>query len=213
MTSTPAPRGSAVLELVEVMDRLRSPGGCPWDAEQTHASLAPYLVEETYETIDAIDSGDLTHLAEELGDVLLQVVFHARVGQEHPSEPFDIDEVARGIAAKLRRRHPHVFADVVATTPEQVAANWTQIKASERAAAGAPADADPLRRIPVSMPPLARAARVVNALDGAGASGRLDARADESDPGGRLLALVAELVRAGLDPDQVLRSALADLGR
>jgi NTP pyrophosphatase (non-canonical NTP hydrolase) len=113
------PSGAALLDLVAVMDRLRSPGGCPWDAEQTHASLVPYLVEETYEAVEAIESGERDHMAEELGDVLLQVVFHARVAQEDEVAPFDIDDVAAGIAAKLRRRHPHVFGDVVADTPER----------------------------------------------------------------------------------------------
>ena len=107
------PAGSALLDLVAVMDRLRSPGGCPWDAEQTHASLLPYLVEETYEAVEAIEAGDRAHMAEELGDVLLQVVFHARVAQEDAQAPFDIDDVAAGIADKLRRRHPHVFGDVI----------------------------------------------------------------------------------------------------
>lgn len=139
MTGGPGPSvpsGAALLDLVAVMDRLRSPGGCPWDAEQTHASLVPYLVEETYEAVEAIESGERDHMAEELGDVLLQVVFHARVAQEDEVAPFDIDDVAAGIAAKLRRRHPHVFGDVVADTPEAVAANWSVIKAAEKAAKG-----------------------------------------------------------------------------
>ncbi len=125
--------GLGLLDVVAVMDRLRSPGGCPWDAEQTHASLRPYLLEEAQEAAEAIDSGDLTHLAEELGDVLLQVVFHARLGREDAREPFDVDDVAAGLVAKLVRRHPHVFGDVVAHTPEQVAANWERIKAAEKA--------------------------------------------------------------------------------
>ncbi len=128
----PALTGLGLLDVVAVMDRLRSPGGCPWDAEQTHASLRPYLLEEAHEAAEAIDSGDPAHLAEELGDVLLQVVFHARLGQEDASEPFDIDDVAAGLVAKLVRRHPHVFGDVVAHTPEQVAANWERIKAAEK---------------------------------------------------------------------------------
>ena len=128
----PALTGLGLLDVVAVMDRLRSPGGCPWDAEQTHASLRPYLLEEAHEAAEAIDSGDRAHLAEELGDVLLQVVFHARLGQEDASEPFDIDDVAAGLVAKLVRRHPHVFGDVVAHTPEQVAANWERIKAAEK---------------------------------------------------------------------------------
>ena len=228
MTSAGAPaddpvRGMALVELVAVMDRLRSPGGCPWDAEQTHASLAPYLVEETYEALEAIDAvgsaqpGARAHLAEELGDVLLQVVFHARVAQEHPDEPFDIDTVATGIAAKLRRRHPHVFGDVVATTSQQVSSNWAAIKAAERAAAEPPSraagpESEPgvaraLRGIPAGMPPLARAAQVVARVDRAGAGAAVTGAVDDS-PGGRLLALVAELVRAGLDPDTELRAAL-----
>jgi XTP/dITP diphosphohydrolase len=227
VTSAGAPaddpvRGMALVELVAVMDRLRSPGGCPWDAEQTHASLAPYLIEETYEALEAIDAvgsaqpGARAHLAEELGDVLLQVVFHARVAQEHPDEPFDIDTVADGITAKLRRRHPHVFGDVVATTPQQVSANWAAIKAAERAAEPPSRAAGPepetgvagvLRGIPAGMPPLARAAQVVARVDRAGVGAAVAGAADDS-PGGRLLALVAELVRAGLDPDTELRAAL-----
>jgi NTP pyrophosphatase (non-canonical NTP hydrolase) len=103
--------GSRLLDLVAVMDTLRSPGGCPWDAEQTHTSLLPYLLEETHEVIEAVEARDRDHLVEELGDLLLQVVFHARVGAENRTEPFDIDEVAAGIVAKLVRRHPHVFGD------------------------------------------------------------------------------------------------------
>jgi XTP/dITP diphosphohydrolase len=127
--------GARLLDAVAVMDRLRSPGGCPWDAQQTHASLARYLTEEAQETVEAIASGDRTHLAEELGDVLLQVLFHARVAQEDP-EPFDIDDIAAGLVAKLVRRHPHVFADAVASTPEEVEAQWARIKAAERALDG-----------------------------------------------------------------------------
>lgn len=132
--------GARLLDVVAAMDRLRSPGGCPWDAEQTHASLAPYLVEETYETLDAIESGDLRHLAEELGDVLLQVVFHARVAADEP-DGFDIDDVAGHLIDKLVRRHPHVFAtgaDVPEgiDSPEQVEQAWERIKSEERAAAG-----------------------------------------------------------------------------
>ncbi|MGW6131938.1 MazG family protein [Cellulomonas sp. NPDC055163] len=96
-------------ELVATMDRLRSPGGCPWDAQQTHTSLVPYALEEAYEVAEAAEAGDRADLREELGDLLLQVVFHARIAQEHPTEPFDLDDVARGITAKLVRRHPHVF--------------------------------------------------------------------------------------------------------
>lgn len=124
--------GARLLDVVAVMDRLRSPGGCPWDAAQTHTSLLPYLAEESEEYAEAVRSGDRAHMAEELGDVLLQVAFHARVAQDDPLEPFDIDVVAGLLVDKLVRRHPHVFADVQATTPEEVEANWARIKAEEK---------------------------------------------------------------------------------
>jgi XTP/dITP diphosphohydrolase len=125
--------GARLLDVVAVMDRLRSPGGCPWDAEQTHQSLLPYLHEEAGEFAEAVASGDQPHMAEELGDVLLQVAFHARVAQEHPSEPFDIDDVAGHLVDKLVRRHPHVFADGDASTPAEVEAQWARIKEQEKA--------------------------------------------------------------------------------
>ena len=128
--------GARLLDVVAVMDRLRSPGGCPWDAAQTHSSLLPYLREETEEFVEAVESGDRRHMAEELGDVLLQVAFHARVAQDDPDEPFDIDTVAGVLVDKLVRRHPHVFADGDASTPEEVEANWERIKAAEREASG-----------------------------------------------------------------------------
>ena len=138
-TGSPDPATSphpALLDAVAVMDRLRSPGGCPWDAKQTHESLAKYLVEEAAETVEAIESGDRRHLAEELGDVLLQVLFHARVAEDATDEAdvFDIDDVAGGLVAKLVRRHPHVFADGDASTPEEVEEAWARIKAEEKAA-------------------------------------------------------------------------------
>ena len=152
--------GSRLLDVVAAMDRLRSPGGCPWDAEQTHESLAPYLLEEAHEALDAIAAADLSHLAEELGDVLLQVVFHSRVAEEAEGG-FDIDDVAGHLVAKLVRRHPHVFADGTASSPEQVESAWEEIKAGERAAAGH-ADADLLHGVPASLP-VALAAEKVTA--------------------------------------------------
>lgn len=145
--------GARLLDVVAAMDRLRSPGGCPWDAEQTHESLAPYLVEEAFETLDAIMAGDVHHLAEELGDVLLQVVFHARVAAER-ADGFDIDDVAGHLVDKLVRRHPHVFADgetaVDVVSPEQVEAAWERIKAGER---GDRVDeADLLQGVPAHLP-------------------------------------------------------------
>ena len=103
---------SQLQRLAEVMDQLRSPGGCPWDAEQTHESLLKYLLEESYEFVDAVHSDDRVHMREELGDVLLQVYFHARIAEEDPNDPFSIQDVAQAIADKLIRRHPHVFAGV-----------------------------------------------------------------------------------------------------
>ena len=122
---------SPVEQLVQVMDQLRSPGGCPWDAEQTHESLARYLLEETYEALEAMDQGDLGSLREELGDLLLQVVFHARIAQE--SEPtFSLDAIAQGVVDKLVRRHPHVFTNLVVTSNEELEANWAKIKEEEK---------------------------------------------------------------------------------
>ena len=118
-------------QLVQVMDQLRSPGGCPWDAQQTHESLARYLLEETYEALEAMDQGDLVSLREELGDLLLQVVFHARIAQEIEPD-FSLDAIAQGAVDKLVRRHPHVFSDLVVTTNEELEANWAKIKETEK---------------------------------------------------------------------------------
>ena len=122
---------SPVDRLVQVMDQLRSPGGYPWDAEQTHESLARYLLEETYEALEAMDQGDLVELREELGDLLLQIVFHARIAQE--TDPnFSLDEIAQGVVDKLVRRHPHVFTDLVVTSNAELEANWAKIKSEEK---------------------------------------------------------------------------------
>jgi XTP/dITP diphosphohydrolase len=123
---------SELQRLVEVMDRLRSPGGCPWDAEQTHESLIKYLLEESYEFIDSVDAKDREGMREELGDVLLQVYFHARMAQDHPTDPFSIEDVARGIADKLIRRHPHVFEDLEVSGTQEIIENWEEIKAKEK---------------------------------------------------------------------------------
>lgn len=236
------PRGTGLLELVEVMDRLRSPGGCPWDAQQTHASLAPYAVEEAYELAEAIDSGVRADVADELGDVLLQVIFHARVAQDDQAEPFDIDDVAGRIIAKLRRRHPHVFADTHAPTPAHVEANWEAIKAAEK-----PERTGPLDGIPAGLPPLERTAKVVSRLTRAGdgdwlraqfadverplAPAATDDRADaeptdgqptdaqpadghpHDDPGAQLLAAAVRCSLAGVDPAAALRHSLRELER
>ena len=151
-------QGGRLLDVVATMDRLRSPGGCPWDAEQTHDSLAPYLLEEAHEVVHAITTGDRPHLAEELGDVLLQVVFHARVAEEADTDAFDIDTVAGLLVETLVRRHPHVFAAGDATTPAEVEQAWERIKAEEKAATGSGLgweeayEADLLHGIPPTLP-------------------------------------------------------------
>ncbi|MDO8121472.1 MazG family protein [Isoptericola sp. b490] len=198
-------------DLVAVMDRLRSPGGCPWDAEQTAESLVAYAVEEVYEVAEAVETGDRGHLREELGDLLLQVVFQARVAQEHATEPFDIEDVAAGIAAKLRRRHPHVFgpdADA-GLDPAEVHRRWEQIKAAEKTERTSVLDG-----IPAGMPGLARAQKVVARARRAGLDG-VPAVPDAADPAARLGAQLLDLVRsaagAGIDAEAALRAAVRDL--
>lgn len=198
--------GSRLLDLVAVMDRLRSPGGCPWDAEQTHESLVPYAIEETHELVEAIESGDRSHMVEELGDLLLQVVFHARVGQEHPDSPFGIDDVAGGIVDKLVSRHPHVFADVDADTAAEVAANWEQLKAAEK-----PHRTSPLDGIPADLPALARANKAAGRLSTAGRLDLAEAAAAGGDLGSRLFALVLEARGNGQDPEAALRAVVRGL--
>ncbi len=127
-----APALQALAELIDVVAQLRDPqGGCPWDLEQTHASLVPYVLEEAHEVADAIRHGDDRHLAEELGDLLLQVVLHARIASEEGR--FDLEQITRGISAKLIRRHPHVFADAEASDSAAVKAHWEAIKIQEQA--------------------------------------------------------------------------------
>lgn len=151
-------------ELVAVMRRLRAPGGCPWDREQTYASLSPYLIEEAYETFDAIQeadaTGDTTHLREELGDLLLQVIFHSTIGTEKGD--FTIDDVAEGIANKLILRHPHVFGDEKMETADEVLDNWDTLKANERKASGTieKKQESILDEVPVHFPALLEALKV-----------------------------------------------------
>lgn len=212
--NAPARPGERLLDLVEVMDRLRGPGGCPWDAKQTHASLVEYLVEEAYEAVEAIETNDVAHLREELGDVLLQVVFHSRIASE--AEGWGIDDVAQGIIDKLVDRHPHVFdsgADATkADTPEQVEASWHALKAREKGRASI-ADG-----IPAALPALLQAGKVLNRS--AGVADRLPplpgARAaatalpegrTEDDLGDLLLAIVSLSRARGMDAESALRAA------
>ena len=139
--------------LVDIMARLRRPGGCPWDREQTHETLRPYLIEEAYEVFEAIDRGELSAIRDELGDLLLQVVFHAELAAE--AGRFTIADVAQAIADKLVRRHPHVFADVEVRDAQEVVRNWTRIKAEERRERGDDG-ADPFAGVPTSLPALLR---------------------------------------------------------
>jgi XTP/dITP diphosphohydrolase len=194
------------------MDRLRSPGGCPWDAEQTHRSLAPYLLEEAYEAYQALEDGDSAGLRDELGDVLLQVLFHARVAAEDP-DGWDIDDVASGLVAKLVRRHPHVFADTQVRGSADVEANWDAIKATEHPARGV------VDGVPLALPALALAAKLQSrgARAGAwsapadpGAQVRTAADSAAADPSeanvAELLLAAVTLARAnGVDPEAALR--------
>ncbi len=171
-------------QLVEIMAKLRGPGGCPWDREQTHASLKKYVVEEAYEVLEAIDGGDPTALAEELGDLLLQIVFQARIAEE--AGRFSADDVARAITAKLVRRHPHVFGEGQAATPDEVLHNWELIKKTEGKGRSSLFDG-----IPRSLPALLRAARVQGRAASVGFDWR---RAEEVLP--KLKEEVAEIEHA-----------------
>jgi len=197
--------GARLLELVAVMRRLRRE--CPWDAKQTHATLAPHLLEESYEALEALESGDPDALREELGDVLLQVMFHAEVASERTDGTgYTIDDVAEGIAAKLVRRHPHVFGDVTVSGADEVKQNWDAIKAAEREAkSGAPGSA--LDGVPFGQPALALAAQLQRRAERAGVPSELADLDGAAGLGAELFALVARARAAGLDPELELRAA------
>jgi XTP/dITP diphosphohydrolase len=183
------------------MDRLRR--DCPWDRKQTHESLVRYLLEEAYETIDAIESGDRQHLEEELGDLLLQVIFHSQVASEDAEAPFDIDDVAGGIVEKLVRRHPHVFGDTDAPDAATVEANWETIKNAEKGRESA------MDGIPLGLPALSLADKVVGRTiksDQTLSVPSPDETAYDAESLGEVLfALVAAARAADLDPEQALR--------
>jgi len=204
--------GARLLDLVQVMDRLRRE--CPWDRKQTHESLVPYLVEEAYEVLETIHEGDFgPPLREELGDLLLQVMFHARLAQERmgpDGDGFDIDDVADGIVEKLVRRHPHVFADVEVSGAGEVSDNWETIKAAERAAKGETGSV--LSGVPMGQPAISLAAQLLRRAGGVGAPGSLAADLAPS-AGARLFALVRETQDAGLDPEAELRAAAREYRR
>lgn len=203
----------SVDRLIAVMDQLRSPGGCPWDAEQTHESLARYLLEETYEVLEAMDHGDTEALREELGDLLLQVVFHARIAQENDPS-FTLDEIAAGVVAKLERRHPHVFTDMDVQTQEQLEENWAQIKREEKQRESV------IDGVPKALPALQLATQLLyrsrklevdfeNKVLTDSISGLLGELSQEKIA--ELLISAVQLARsADLDAESCLRSAMSD---
>jgi XTP/dITP diphosphohydrolase len=196
----------ALVRAVEVMDRLRSPNGCPWDAAQTHESLARYLLEETYETLEAIETGDPKLLREELGDLLLQVLFHARLAEElPPDERFSIEDVAGDLVDKLIRRHPHVFSGdstdsadgASSATAEDVLQNWDQLKAREK-------KRDSLTDgVPAAQPALAYTAALIERAERGGLT--VEVPVADGEIGRELFALVQRSVAAGVDPETALR--------
>lgn len=195
--------GARLLDLVAVMDRLRVE--CPWDARQTHESLAPYLIEEAYEVLETIEEGDHAALREELGDLLLQVAFHARVASDRP-DGFDVDDVAEGIVAKLVRRHPHVFADTRVEGAGEVSANWETIKAAERAAKNGGDPGSAVDGVPMGQPALSLVAQLLRRAERAGAPAALPEGVPADGLGARLFELVRQAGEAGLDPEAELRT-------
>ncbi|HKE67316.1 MAG TPA: MazG family protein, partial [Micromonosporaceae bacterium] len=201
------PTGARLLDVVAVMDRLASPGGDPWKRQQTHRSLATYMIEEAYEAVDAIEADDLDALRDELGDVLLQVVLHARLAEDLPDgQAWTIDEVAGGLVDKMVRRNPHVFGDANVETVQAITEQWEQIKRAERAGRGV------MDGIVVGQPALSLAAKIQTRAARAGLALDDDTDRSRADLGERLWALVAEATAAGLDAEAELRRvALAHL--
>jgi XTP/dITP diphosphohydrolase len=193
---------SPLIELVEIMARLRAE--CGWKAAQTHRTLARHLLEETYETLEAIETGDPVHLREELGDVLLQVYLHAAIAAQ--AGEFDIEDVARGLVEKMLRRNPHVFGDSHETDPARINETWEKLKAEEKQRNGL------LDGIPAELPALSRAAKVLDRLERAGSPLTPAVPGETTDLGDRLLALVAEARESGVDPEQALRDAVRRVG-
>jgi len=202
---------SELIRLREVMDKLRSPGGCPWDAEQDHASLLKYLLEESYEFIESVENNDRQAMQEELGDLLLQVYFHSRMAEEDAKKPFDIEDVAKSVADKLIRRHPHVFAGALVDSSEDVLENWEKQKAAEKGRTSA------IDGVPLAQPALPLATKVIYRLN------KLNHDLPISEPislpseinqdqfGQILLGLISQAVEKGLDPEAALRGATKTL--
>lgn len=196
---------SQLQRLVEVMDKLRSPGGCPWDGEQSHESLLKYLLEESYEFVDAVQSGNRVDMREELGDVLLQVYFHARIAEEDSTDPFSIQDVAQSIADKLIRRHPHVFAGVEVHDSTEVLQNWEAIKQQEKGRTSA------LDGIAMAQPALPLIEKLLYRAATYGVEVvtpdaiNFDGAADESSVGQALLTVAAWAHANGVDAETALR--------
>ncbi|MFF1509127.1 nucleoside triphosphate pyrophosphohydrolase [Streptomyces sp. NPDC058326] len=188
--------GARLLDLVQIMDRIRRE--CPWSSRQTHRGLAKYAIEEAYELVEAIEDGDRRELREELGDVLLQVVLHARIAEEDPEEPFSVDDVAGTLVEKLILRHPHVFGDETAETPEEVRAHWLRTKAIEKQRESV------TDGVPLGQPGLALATKLTGRVRTAG----LDVPLPRGEGiGYELLALAARAEASGVDPEAALRAA------
>ena len=200
---------TALDELIAVTARLRAPNGCPWDAEQTHASLVQYLIEETHELVDAIETGTRADLIEELGDVLYQVIFHADIAAHDPAEAFDIQDVAAHMTAKMVGRHPHVFGDTVAESASDVIAIWDDLKKAEK-----PDRTSVLDGIPLGMPSLALADKLLGRAEKIGIVSAAEAIIPvetEDELGPLLLALVLSAKSKGLDAERALRTTLRGL--
>ncbi len=188
--------GARLLDLVQVMDRIRLE--CPWSSRQTHEGLAKYGIEEAYELVEAIEAGDREELREELGDVLLQVVFHSRIAEEDPDAPFSVDDVAGGIVAKLIHRHPHVFGEETAETPEDVKEHWLRTKAEEKRRTSV------TEGVPLGQPGLALTAKLASRVRTAG----LEVPLPQGEGiGYELLALAVRAEADGVDPEAALRAA------
>lgn len=193
------------------MDRLRSPGGCAWDAEQTHESLIKYLLEESYEFIDAIETDDRAGMREELGDVLLQVYFHSRIAQDHPTDPFSIDDVAGAIADKLISRHPHVFENLEVSGTDEIIENWEAIKAREKGRTSA------IEGIAMSQPALPLVAKILYRAEKYNVDLDVDQfsteKATEKTVGEALASVIAWAHENGIDPENALRAQAREMIR
>ena len=202
---------SELIRLREVMDKLRSPGGCPWDAEQDHASLLKYLLEESYEFIESVEDNDRQAMQEELGDLLLQVYFHSRMAEEDATQPFNIEDVAKSVADKLIRRHPHVFAGALVESSEDVLENWEKQKAAEKGRTSA------IDGVPLAQPALPLATKVIYRLNKLNYDLpiskpiSLPSEINQDQFGQILLGLISQAVEKGLDPEAALRDATKTL--